>query len=322
MRMLVAGESLVDLVPASDDADDADGGQRALPGGSPFNVAVGLGRLGVATGLLGPISDDAHGALLADRLAGAGVRILPAARTTRPTTLATVTLDASGHATYTFSLDGTSATGMGPDDVAAAVAEAPEAASAPLHVSLGAVTLTSPGTGRLLAGLLADAASRPLVSLDPNVRPAVIGDLAAERAAIARAVATVDLVKVSDDDLRALHPDADPLAVAGGWARSGPALVVVTRGGDGAMAVRDDGGTLTVASLPVTVVDTVGAGDAFTSGLLAALADRGLLDRDALRAADAATLREVLTFAARVAALTCMRHGADPPRREELDAIA
>lgn len=314
MRVVVAGESLVDLVP------DGVGGQRALPGGSPFNVAVGLGRLGVPTGLLGPISADAHGTLLAERLSDAGVRILPAARTARPTTLATVTLDDAGHASYTFSLDGTSATGMDPADVATAVVEAPGTASAALHVSLGAVTLAAPGTGALLAALLTDTASRPFVSLDPNVRPAVMGDMDAERAAIARAVAAVDLVKVSDDDLRTLHPDRDPLAVAGEWARSGPALVVVTRGGDGATAVRDDDGMLTVASLPVDVVDTVGAGDAFTSGLLAALDDRGLLDRAALRRADAGTLREVLAFAARVAAVTCTRHGADPPRRDELPA--
>jgi fructokinase len=315
MRVVVAGESLVDLVP------DGEGGHRALPGGSPFNVAVGLGRLGVPTGLLGPISVDEHGTLLAARLADAGVRILPAARTARPTTLATVTLDDAGHASYTFSLDGTSATGMGPDDVAAAVAEEPGTASAALHVSLGAVTLASPGTGALLAELLADAASRPLVSLDPNVRPAVMRDMDAERAAIARAVAVVDLVKVSDDDLRTLHPDRDPLAVAGGWARSGPAMVIVTRGGDGATAVRAEG-ALTVATLPVDVVDTVGAGDAFTSGLLAALDDRGLLDREALRRADATTLREVLAFAAQVAAVTCTRRGADPPRREELPSAA
>jgi fructokinase len=183
MRVVVAGESLVDLVP------DGVGGHRALPGGSPFNVAVGLGRLGVPTGLLGPISVDEHGTLLADRLAHAGVRILPAARTARPTTLATVTLDDAGRASYTFTLDGTSATGMGPDDLATAVAEVPGTASAALHVSLGAVTLASPGTGALLAGMVADAAARPFVSLDPNVRPAVMQDMDAERAAIARAVA-------------------------------------------------------------------------------------------------------------------------------------
>ncbi len=315
MRIVVAGEALVDLVA---DPADPKGRLRPLPGGSPFNVAVGLGRLGVASGLLSPLSDDAFGTLLARRLADAGVAPLPTSRTARPTTLAMVHLDAGGHASYAFYLDGTSATGMTGTDVADAVAADATVGSAALHVSLGAVTLASSGTGALLADLLAAGAQRPLVTLDPNVRPAVIADLGAEREAVARAVAAVDLVKVSDADLAALHPDRDPLAVAGEWARSGPALVVVTRGADGATAVRDEGGTMTVASLPVDVVDTVGAGDAFTSGLLAGLDEHGLLERTALRAADAAALREVLAFAARVAAVTCTRHGADPPRRAEL----
>jgi fructokinase len=314
MRILVAGESLVDLAAAGD------GLLRPLPGGSPFNVAVGLGRLGVPTGLLGPLSDDAFGTLLAGRLADADVEVLPRTRTPRPTTLAMVHLDSAGQAAYAFYLEGTSATALTADGVATATGEVAEAATAALHVSLGAVTLASAGTGTVLAGLLADGGRRPLVSLDPNVRPAVLQDLEAERAVIARAVAAVDLVKVSDADLAVLHPGRDPLAVAGDWARSGPALVVVTRGAAGATAVRDEGGTMTVASLPVDVVDTVGAGDAFTSGLLAALDEGGLLDRTALRTADAATLREALTFASRVAAITCMRHGADPPWRADLAA--
>jgi fructokinase len=314
MRVVVAGESLVDLVP------DDDGRLRPLPGGSPLNVAVGLGRLGVATGFLGGLSSDALGDLLVGRLEGSGVRVLPSRRTTRPTTLAMVHLDGEGHAAYSFYLDGTSATGFGSDELALAAREEPAVARAALHVSLGAVTLASPGTGRLLAELLRDGATRPLVSLDPNVRPAIMRDLAAERAAIEAAVAAVDLVKVSDADLIALAPDRDPLAVAGEWARSGPALVVVTRGADGATAVRAEGGTLTVASLSVDVVDTVGAGDAFTSGLLAALDEHDLLDRTALQVADAGLLREVLAFAARVAAVTCTRHGADPPRRDEVPA--
>lgn len=310
--VVVAGEALVDLVPGPG------GALRALPGGSPFNVAVGLGRLGVPTTLLAPLSDDAHGDLLADRLAEAGVRAVPSARVARPTTSATVRLDAEGHASYTFALEGTSAAAMTVDELAAATAEGPAIATAPLHVSLGAVTLDAPGTGVLLARLIAGATDRAFVSLDPNVRPAVIEDLAAAGATIARAVAAVDLVKVSDADLHALHPGRDPLAVAGEWARSGPALVVVTRGAEGATALRAGPGVLTVAGVPVDVVDTVGAGDAFTSGLLAALHERGLLDRAALAVVDAATLREVLTFAARVAAITCTRDGADPPRRAEL----
>jgi fructokinase len=314
MRVVVAGEALVDLVP------EPDGRLRPLPGGSPFNVAVGLGRLGVTTGLLGALSRDAFGDLLAERLDASGVRVLPSRRTALPTTLALVHLDAEGHAAYSFYLDGTSATSLEADDIAVAAREEPVVRDAALHVSLGAVTLASPGTGQLLAGLLADGSERPLVSLDPNVRPARLDDLDAERKALDAAVAAVDLVKVSDTDLLTLAPDRDPLAVAGEWARSGPALVVVTRGADGATVVRAEGGTLTVASLPVDVVDTVGAGDAFTSGLLAALDEHGLLERSALRAADASTLRTVLAFAARVAALTCTRRGADPPQRDEVIA--
>lgn len=313
MDIVVAGEALIDLVA------DRDGRLRPLPGGSPFNVAVGLGRLDVPTGLLGPLSDDAFGTLLHDRLAAASVRTLPRVRTQRPTTLAMVHLDDEGQASYAFYLAGTSATGMDAEDLAAAGADEPTLTTSALHVSLGAVTLTSSGTGALLAGLLRDGSQRPLVSLDPNVRTAVIADLAAERTAIAAAVAAVDVVKVSDADLLALHPDRDPLVVAGEWARSGPALVVVTRGAEGATALRSDGGTLTVAGLPVDVVDTVGAGDAFTSGLLAALHEQGLLDRDALHRTDVTGLRDVLSFAARVAAITCGRQGADPPVRREVD---
>ncbi len=313
MRIVVAGEALVDLVP------ERDGRLRPLPGGSPFNVAVGLGRLGVPTGLLGPLSSDGLGDVLAERLDAADVRPLPRARVDRPTTLALVHLDTQGHASYTFYLEGTSATGMTDADVVAAGTDAPTFGPSPLHVSLGAVTLTAPGTGALLARLLAAGTSRPLVSLDPNVRPAVIADLAAERAAIARAVAACDVVKVSDEDLAVLHPDRDPLAVAGDWARSGPQLVVVTRGAEGATALRADGAALTVAGVPVDVVDTVGAGDAFTSGLLAALDAHDLLDRTALHAATPQLLRTVLAFAARVAAATCARPGADPPTRAELD---
>ena len=320
MRIVVAGEALVDLVPDPGTGPGPGGNGRlvALPGGSPFNVAIGLGRLDVPVGLLGPISSDPFGVLLADRLAEAGVTTLLHERTARPTTLAMVHLDPQGHASYGFYLDGTSATGMTEADVAAAVAQDESTGSAALHVSLGAVTLTAPGTGRLLDRLLSQAGDRPLITFDPNVRPAVITDLARERAAIEAVIATVDVVKVSDADLEALVPDRDPLAVAGDWAQSGPALIVVTRGSAGATALRSDGGMLTVAGVPVEVVDTVGAGDAFMSGLLAALNDRDLLGREALRAADPQSLQDGLAYAGRVAAITCTRAGSDPPYRKDV----
>lgn len=308
-RIVVAGEALIDLVPGDD------GRLTALPGGSPFNVAIGLGRLGVSTGYLGPLSDDGFGDLLAARLADAQVDRVLDGRCALPTSLAMVHLDAAGHASYRFYLEGTSATSLRADEVSA------RSTTAPLHISLGAVTFATDSTGHVLASLARDAALRPFVSLDPNVRPAVMGDRAEAAGMMAGIVAQVDLVKVSDDDLAALHPGEDPLAVAGRWATSGPALVVVTRGAKGAVAIRREGGTLTVASHEVDVVDTVGAGDAFSAGLLAALAERDALERSRLVTLTASELTTVLRYAARVAALTCMRAGADPPWLDQLDEL-
>jgi fructokinase len=308
MAIVVAGEALIDLVP------DAQERLSALPGGSPFNVAIGLGRLGMAASYLGPLSDDGFGDLLAARLDDAGVAVVLPSRTTLPTSLAMVHLDRAGHASYRFYLDATSATSLREEDVAGIDR------TSPLHVSLGAVTFATATTGPVLAGLARAAAQRPFVSLDPNVRTAVLGDREAAARTMADVVACVDLVKVSDADLTALHPGEDPLNVAGRWASSGPALVVVTRGEQGALAVRREGGTLTVASPKVDVVDTVGAGDAFSSGLLAALEERGALTREVLVTLPASELDAALRFAAQVAALTCTRAGADPPRRDELAA--
>jgi len=310
MTIVVAGEALIDLVP------DAQGRLAPLPGGSPFNVAIGLGRLGIGARYLGPLSDDGFGDLLAARLDEAEVERELTGRTPLPTSLAMVHLDDAGHAAYRFYLDGTSATSLQHDDVAALDT------STALHISLGALTFATATTGPVLATLARDAPRRPFVSLDPNVRPAVMGDLDEAARTMADVVSRVDLVKVSDDDLAALHPGEDPLAIAGRWARSGPALVVVTRGEKGAFAVRREGGTLTIASPKVAVVDTVGAGDAFSSGLLAALDERGALVRGRLVTLPANELDAALRFAAEVAALTCTRAGSDPPRRDELEGAA
>jgi fructokinase len=310
MSVVVAGEALVDLAPR-------DGLLLPLPGGSPYNVAIGLGRLGTRTHYLGGLSRDAFGVLMAERLRSAGVELDLAPRVDEPTTLAVVHLDDQGRASYGFYLDGTAAAVLAEDDLPVLPADAA------LHVSLGAIGLGHAPAGRALGTLLEAAHGERLTSLDPNVRPSVfeqVGGVDAYAALLDRLVAGhLDLVKVSDEDLALLHPEvADPLDVARDWARSGPSVVVVTRGPDGAAAVRAGHPDVEVAGRRVEVLDTVGAGDAFTSGLLGWLDRHDRLTRAGLDALRDEDLAAALSQAVEVAAITCTRAGSDPPRLDEL----
>ena len=307
--IIVAGEALIDLAPR-------DGLLLPLAGGSPYNVAVGLGRLGRAASYLGGLSTDPFGVRMAERLAAEDVEVSLAPRYPAPTTLAVVHLDDRGRATYGFYLDGTAT---------ALVTEAelpPLPPGAVLHVSLGAIGLGHAPTGRARAALLRRESGRRLTSFDPNIRPLVFdqaGGVDAYARLVEVAVAGVDLVKVSDEDLEQLHPDGGGWReIARTWAAAGPVLVVVTRGPDGAVAMTATGEQVEVAGESVEVVDTVGAGDAFTSGLLAWLDETGVVDRAGLAALGTAELTAALTFARRVAAITCTRAGSDPPTAAEL----
>ncbi|TVP72301.1 MAG: carbohydrate kinase [Nitriliruptor sp.] len=308
--IVVAGEALIDLAPR-------DGLLLPLAGGSPYNVAVGLGRLGRDTHYLGGLSTDAFGQTMAERLAADDVDLSLAPRFEEPSTLAVVHLDDEGRATYGFYLDGTAAASV--DD--AHLPGLPSGAA--LHVSLGAIGFAHEPTGRALAALLRREAGARLTSLDPNVRPLVFeqaGGVAPYAGMVDEVVAGLDLVKVSDEDLEQLHPELDGWhAVARRWADTGPALVVVTRGPDGAVALTADGREVPVPGERVEVVDTVGAGDAFTSGLLGWLDRAGIADRAALAALDDDALRSALAYARRVAAITCTRAGSDPPRADEVE---
>ncbi|HEY6745991.1 MAG TPA: PfkB family carbohydrate kinase, partial [Mycobacteriales bacterium] len=175
-----------------------------------------------------------------------------------------------------------------------------------------------PGAARIVE-LLGRVQGRTAISYDPNVRMAKRGPVEAGRAAVERVVALADVVKVSSEDLDWLYPGQDPVEAAARWTTAGPALVVVTLGGDGAVGLRAGGEQVRRPSPPVTVVDTVGAGDAFSSGLLGALADRGAL-AGAGAALSEVDLGPVLERAALVAALTCARPGADPPTLAEVTA--
>jgi fructokinase len=289
-RILVAGEALVDLVPA------ADGTLSPYPGGGPFTTARALGRLGRPVAFAGRLSTDRFGEQMAAMLAADGVAPDATERTDEPTTLAVAELDAAGAARYRFYTRGTSAPGL-----AAAGAGEPGV----LHA--GTLGLVLEPMAAAVEALVARLAGRALVMVDPNIRTAAIADEAGYRARLDRVLAHADVVKVSDEDLSWLAPGETLLD-------RGPAVALVTRGGEGA-TVHGAFGTLEVAAPPVAVVDTIGAGDTFSAGWLAWWTEHGL-GRDALADRDAVTA--ATAFACRAAAITCSRAGADPPRRAEL----
>lgn len=307
--VLVVGEALVDIVIDSQGVVLAE-----HPGGSPANVALGLGRLGRRVSLLTRVGDDERGRSIVDHLRASDVRLTEGSLVDDATSTAAARLNADGVASYDFDIDWRL-----PEGVQELLDANPATA---LHTGSIAAFL-APG-GNSVLDLVRAARGRTTVSYDPNARPRLMGDADLARERVERFVALCDLVKVSDEDLDWLCPGEDVEQVAARWLAAGPAIVVVTRGGNGAVALCRSG-RAEVAGRPITVVDTVGAGDSFTSGLLDHLAGVGLLGADrleALRAIDVGEVEAMMAHAVRISAITCQRAGADPPRRDELDAAA
>ena len=306
--MVVAGDAFVDLTTAT----TAAGGPayEPHPGGSCLNVAVGLARQGVPTSLLARVSTDGFGTLLRRHLAASGVLDRHLITTTDLTGLAVADLT-DGQAGYTFHTAGSADRGLQADDLAEAIAPGLPPTAA-LH--LGSVALIQEPQASTLIDLMRRESGRRLISLDPNVRPSLIPDRDRYLDALAEWVTLCDVVKVSEEDLAWCYPGESIDAVAQRWIGLGAALVVVTAGADGAWG-RTAGATAQVPTPRVAVVDTVGAGDAFTAGMLAELHRAGRLSRAGVASLDPGTLPQVLSAAAAVAADTCTRAGAEPPFR-------
>lgn len=308
-RVLVVGEALVDVVD-----------ERAHPGGSPLNVAVGLARLGLDTTLLTMIGDDEDGRMLVEHLASEGVHLMrdsvvPAARTSR----AVATVDAEGVAAYDFELAWTL-----PDSASAsAFAEASDESDVALmHVgSLGAVL--EPGA-RTVADMLEAAPTAALRTYDPNVRPQLMGPRDAAVMRAEKIMRSSHVVKLSDADAEYLYPQLEVETVLGHIVGLGPRLAVVTRGAEGCVAVlAHDDEALVGQALPVDVVDTIGAGDAFMSGLLFGLVSTGaagwLVGQECeVTADDRARIVTSIDLALASAAVAVSRPGAAPPNPEDL----
>lgn len=298
--ILVVGEALVDVVRRPDS------GTSTHPGGSPANVAVGLGRLGLPVDLAATVGHDDHGTVLRRHLETAGVRLLDGLRVPSRTAVAEATLADDGSASYTFDLtwDPGAITPRTPPEI--------------LHTGSIAAYL-SPGADAV-EDLVRAHAPTSIVTFDPNVRPALVPDREHARRQVATFTRLADIVKVSDEDLAWLEPDTDVDLVARRWLDDGPAAVVVTLGSRGARTYTHHG-SLAMPSSPERVVDTVGAGDAFMSGLVGALVHEGLMGLTGsaeLHAADLVLWRRVTAVAARSAAIVVGRAGSQPPWREEL----
>jgi fructokinase len=300
----VAGEALVDLVLESD------GRTTAHLGGGSFNAARTLGRLGLRPLFVGRLSRDQYGQALRAGLKESGVSLGAVVSTDDPTTFARVEIDAAGVASYRFYIDGTSSAGLLPHEALAAIRSMPAA----LHV--GGLGLAVEPQAHSIAAMVDQVGSDTLVLVDPNCRPGAVRDTQPYRERLRKVLARADVVKASEEDLAFLEPDATPMQTARWLLAAGPCLVLLTHGSLGASVLSGDRQAW-IAAPAARVVDTIGAGDAFGAAWLGAwiAEQRGRID---LRDMDA--LVRTAQFAATVAARTCERAGAEPPRAAKVGA--
>jgi fructokinase len=298
-RGLVIGESLIDIVESDEHV-----------GGSPLNVAVGLGRLGRDVDFLTYIADDPYGRRIIDYVNAAGVQIVSESRTAERTATARSTIAEDGSADYVFDLDW-QLSGTPP-------------VAPPLFVHTGSIAAVQDPGCLAVAALIDTYRVSATVTFDPNVRPSLIADRELAVARIEHLIERSDIVKVSEDDLRWIDPARPPEQVAQTWLGLGPAIVAVTMADRGAVAYCA-AGVARVPARPVQVVDTVGAGDSFMAGLLDALWGSGLLGGDRrteLRGIGVDALTAALEAASLSSALTVARAGADLPDRAALQAAS
>lgn len=302
--VLVAGEALIDIVRPPD--------AEALEhvGGSPANVAIGLARLSHPTVLATWVGQDERGRRIVSHLQERGVPLVEGSTAGARTSTALASLDADGVAVYDFDLDWQ----LPPTDLGSAA-----------HLHTGSLAATVEPGGTAVLELMTAAHGRMTVSYDPNLRPSIMGEPHEVRARIEECVGCSDVVKASSEDLDWLYAGAPPADVAHLWGLLGPALVVVTRGGQGALVhLSGTDRQFEVPAVPVTVVDTVGAGDSFMAGLLSGLLDGGLVgaadSRSRLRSSGEQDLVDPVRRAVACATYTVERAGAAAPTRSDLTA--
>lgn len=305
---LVCGEALMDVFTAGETPEGV--ALDARVGGSPFNVAVGLARMGQPVGFIGSLSTDAFGQRLLRALLHEGVDTAAVQRVSAPTTLGVVSTDADGVPAYAFHGEHGADRQLDP--------RALETLPAAVRVlQLGSYAMVVEPVASTLRLLVEREHARRLIAYDPNVRLNVEPSVPRWRAAVEWMAQRTHLLKVSSEDAALLYPDEQLQALARRWLAQGVALVVITCGSLGAVAFTA-GASARAEAVPVALADTVGAGDTFQAALLAWLAEHDALQPRALASLAGEELRSALEFASRAAAITCSRRGANLPRRSEL----
>lgn len=305
--IVCCGEALIDFLPRKT-ADGADSFQPFV-GGSPLNVAVALGRLGTPTGFFCGLSDDFFGAMIRGALSASKVDTSLSIVGNRPTTLAFVKLT-DGNAEYAFFDEGSAMRMLEENDLPAI----PAVVTA-LH--FGSISLTAEPCGSAFERLMQNESPDRFISLDPNIRPSLIKNRDGYIARLERMVAMSDIVKLSREDMEWIAPGKTFEALAESWLKRGASLVILTQGSDGARAIGKRRSVF-VRSVEVKVADTIGAGDTFSAGVLARLHATGKLDKRSVQSLSESELTDVLAYAARAAAITASRPGADPPWLREM----
>jgi fructokinase len=298
-QLWVAGEVLIDLIPHGSD-------RKPIVGGGPANTAKALAKLGIDTQFIDGISNDKYGQMAKRELVTSGVKLDYVKYSDKPTCLAVVSLSESGSATYEFVIENTATFDFNSGWLPNPQSNRPTL----LHIGTLA-TVIEPGAIVLFEWAQSVVKVAPIV-FDPNIRPAVIGYRAQYVAQVERWVAISSVVKVSDEDIKWLYPSLDIEQVVNNWLTKGPSLIVVTYGDKGLAGYRK-GEVVSVEALKVQVADTVGAGDTVGAILVEAIVKDGLGSLTGLR------LKTMLKRAAKAAAITVSRVGANPPTFQELE---
>ena len=305
--IVCCGEALIDMLPRT--SKEGAAVYQPLNGGSIFNTAIALGRLGIITGFFSGLSTDFFGESLVAGLKASNVDLKYTKIWDRPSTLAFVKLD-NGQARYSF-FDENSASRM------LTTKDLPKLAADVNALHFGSISLIPEPGASTLEALMTREAEKRVICLDPNIRANVIKDRRGYLERINRLIAMCDILKISDEDVTWITGKTDLAVAARKWLNAGAKVVVITRGENG-VEVFTKGLSFKQPSVSVKVVDTVGAGDTFTAGFLASLQKAGKLNKAAVAYLDETSLRNAVTYAARAAAVTVSRAGANPPWLHEL----